>query len=173
MPSNETPQDRHDIEQVLARFCSAVDRMDFELLRSCFHPGARTNFGAFVNGTVEDYLEYVASPDGLPGLDRTMHQLGNVNYEVDGDVAHAESYVTAYHEAPEDHAWCQGFVVVWARYIDRLEKRDGAWRIASRTCVFEFGRNLTTGEPMELPPDQMGRRDRSDLRYERSAAVSA
>jgi hypothetical protein len=167
--SNGTPQDWHQIEQVLARFCTAVDRMDFDLLRSCFHPGAHTNFGAFVNGTVDEYLEYVASPDGLPGLERTMHQLGNVNYEVTGRVAHAESYVTAYHEGAEDHAWCQGFVVVWARYVDRLEKRDGEWRIASRTCVFEFGRNFTTGQPMELPPDQMGRRDRSDLIYERTA----
>lgn len=169
MASNGTPQDWHEIEQLLARFCTAVDRMDFELLETCFWPGARTNFGAFVNGTVEEYLEYVASPDGLPGLDRTLHALSNVSYEVDGDVAHAESYVTAYHSAAPDHPWCQGFVVVWARYVDRLEKRDGRWAIAERTCVFEFGRNLTTDEEMELPPDQMGRRDRSDLRYDRLA----
>src|SRR4051794_14930735 len=170
---NGTPQDFHEIEQVLARFCSAVDRMDFELLRDCFHPGARTNFGAFVNGTVEEYLEYVASPDGLPGLERTMHQLGNVNYDVDGDVAHAESYVSAYHTGPEGHAWCDGFVVVWGRYVDRLERRAGGWRTASRPCVFESARNLTPGEPMPLPPEQMGRRDREDLRYARDVAAAA
>jgi len=62
---------------------------------------------------------------------------------------------------------------VWARYVDRLEKRGGRWAIASRTCVFEFARNLSTGEPMELPPEQMGRRDRNDLRYERGAATAA
>jgi hypothetical protein len=67
MSAHGTPQDWHEIEQVLARFCSAVDRMDFALLRTCFHPGARTNFGAFVNGSVEEYLEF-ASDDGLPDL---------------------------------------------------------------------------------------------------------
>jgi hypothetical protein len=170
---NGTAQDRHEIEQVLIRFCSAVDRMDFDLLRSCFHAGAHTNFGAFVNGTVDEYLEYVASDDGLPGLERTMHQLGNVNYEIEGRVAHAESYVTAYHEGPAEHPWCKGFVVVWARYIDRLEQRGGEWRIASRTCVFEFARNLTTGEPMSLPQEQMGRRDASDARYRHDAPTPA
>jgi hypothetical protein len=173
MAANGTPADWHEIEQVLARFCSAVDRMDFELLKTCFWPGARTNFGAFVNGTVEEYLEYVGSDEGLPGLDRTMHQLGNVSYEIEGDSAHAESYVTAVHEGPADHPWCNGVVVIWSRYIDRLEKRDDAWRIASRTCLFEFARNLTTGEPMPLPREQMGRRDKADLRYERGAATPA
>jgi hypothetical protein len=170
--SNGTPQDWHQIEQVLARFCTAVDRMDFDLLRRCFHPDAHADFGAFVKGPADDYLAYVASDDGLPSLDRTMHQLGNVKFEIDGDVAHAESYVTAYHEGPADHPWCKGFVVVWARYVDRLEKREGRWAIASRTCVFEFARNLTTGEPMPLPPDQMGCRDRTDPIYRRAAYAS-
>ena len=166
-PLATNAQDAHEIEQLLALFCSSIDRMDFDLLKSIFHPDAHTNFGAFVNGPVQEYLEYVASPDGLPGLERTMHQLGNVNYEIEGDVAHAESYVTAYHEGPADHPWCQGFVVIWARYIDRLEKRDGRWAISARTCVFEFGRNLSSGQPLELPAENRGRRDRSDLRYAR------
>jgi hypothetical protein len=160
-----SPQDWHEIEQLLALFCSAVDRMDFELLKSIFHTDAHTDFGGFVNGPVDEYLAYVASPGGLPSLHRTMHQLSNVNYVLDGDVAHAESYVTAYHEGPADHPWCPGFVVIWARYIDRLEKRDGRWRIAKRTTVVEFGRNVSSGEQLELAHQNLGRRDLSDLRY--------
>jgi hypothetical protein len=165
--SSVTPlvDDRYAIEQVLTRFCSAVDRMDFDLLRTLFHTDAHVRFGAFVDGPIDQYLAFVASPEGLPALWRTMHQLGNISQRIEGDIAHAESYVTAYHEGGSDHAWCRGLVIIGARYVDCLERREGEWRISNRTCVYEFARNLTTGEALDLAPDSMGRRDRSDLHY--------
>lgn len=159
--------DRQRIEQVLAEFCVGVDRVDFELLESCFHPDAHANFGGFVNGPVSEYFEFVKGNDGLRTFERTMHHLGTSTIEIEGDVAHAQTYCVAYHEGADDHPWCKGFVVIHARYADRFERRDGRWAIASRTCLFEWSRNLTTGESLELPPENMGRRDRSDLSYRR------
>jgi len=94
-----------------------------------------------------------------------MHQLGNISYRIEGDVAFAESYVTAYHEGALDHSWCRGLVMIGARYVNRLQKRAGEWRFSDRTCVYEFPQNVTSGEVLPLPPESMGRRDRSDLRY--------
>jgi SnoaL-like domain len=164
-PVSPLVDDRYAIEQLLTRFCAAVDRMDFDVLRSSFHPDAHAHFGSFVDGPIDQYFAYVASADGLPGLERTMHQLGNISFRIEGDIAYAESYVMAYHEGALDHSWCRGLVVIGARYVDRLEKRNGEWRISDRRCVYEFARNLTRGEAVDLPPESMGRRDRSDPRY--------
>ena len=163
MPARET--DREQIAQLLALFCVAVDRMDLELLRSVFHPHAKVDFGAFINGPVQQYLDYLASAAGLPSLTRTMHQLGTISCDIDGNLARCESYVTAYHEGDANHPWCAGCVVIGARYIDQMERLDGTWGISSRVCVFEFARNLSTGQPMDLPPEKVGRRDKSDPRY--------
>jgi hypothetical protein len=163
--ATNTPTDRELIAQLLAMFCAGVDRMDLELLRSVFHPHAQVDFGAFVSGPLEQYLTYLASPAGLPSLSRTMHQLGTINCEIDGNRARCESYVTAYHEGGADHPWCAGCVVICARYIDRLDRLRGQWGISSRVCAYEFARNLSTGEPMNLPEESQGRRDKSDPRY--------
>lgn len=155
------------ISRVLADFCVAVDRMDWELLASCFHPDAYTQFGIFVDGNVSEYLSFVQSDRGLPSFDRTMHNLGTCTIDVEGDVANARTYCVAYHSAPADHPWCKGFVVFWARYIDRFERRDDRWAIASRVCSVEWARNLTTGEEIEHPTQLRGRRDRTDQHYTR------
>ena len=157
--------DREQIMQLLSLFCAGVDRMDLGLLRSVFHPHAQVDFGEFVSGPVEHYFTYLVSPAGLPSLSRTMHQLGTITCEIDGDQAQCESYVTAYHEGGPDHPWCAGRVVIGARYIDRLERIEGRWGFSSRVCVYEFAHNLSTGQPLELPPESLGRRDKSDPRY--------
>jgi hypothetical protein len=159
--------EREAIGQVLAEFCVGVDRLDYELIESCFHADAEVDFGGFVSGPVAGYFDFVRGPDGLGSFERTMHNLGTTTVEIDGDVAHSQAYCVAYHSGGEDHPWCKGFVVVHARYLDRLEKRDGRWAIARRVCAFEWGQNQTTGEAMELPAENLGRRDRTDLAYTR------
>jgi hypothetical protein len=165
LASGGTAEDWQEIRQVLNSYCTSLDRLDFELLRRCFHPGAVTNYGDFITGTIDDFVAYNEGPEGLLAIDRTMHFLGNTLIEVEGDVAHTEAYCIAHHTGPEDHPWCKGFVIVWCRYADRFERRDGAWRIAHRTCVFEWARNESTGEWMPLSEGSLGIRDMTDPRY--------
>ena len=47
-----------------------------------------------------------------------------VLYEIDGDVAHAETYWFYGAKNRDGSNWLAG-----GRYLDRLERRDGAWRI--------------------------------------------
>jgi hypothetical protein len=66
------------------------------------------------------------------------HQICNVLIELDGDVAHGESYF--FMLARSEH---QGREVDWllaGRFIDRFERRGGAWRIASRTVAYDLDR---------------------------------
>lgn len=160
-------KDWQQIREVLNGYCSAIDRLDFEMLRQCFHPGAVADYRGFVGGSVDDIIAYVEGPEGAAGLERTMHYLANTSIEIGAGSAHTEAYGLAYHFGPADHAWCRGCVVIGLRYIDRFEKRSGDWRIAQRTVIHEWGRNESTGEWMSFAPELLGSRDRNDARYAR------
>ena len=70
----------------------------FSLVRSCYHPDAVDDHGDF-RGGIDEFLAYIQQ--GLPRFERTMHFIGNVLVEPDGDRARAESYIVAYHHLRE------------------------------------------------------------------------
>ena len=45
--------DKQEIEEVVLRYCRGIDRRDFDLVRSCYHPDARDRHGSF-DGTVDE-----------------------------------------------------------------------------------------------------------------------
>jgi ketosteroid isomerase-like protein len=163
--------DQLAIERVIYDASAACDRMDWELLESCYLPDATVDFGDFVKGSVQDYFAFSKGESGLPSLERTMHTVSNVSIDVDGDVAHSESYVVAAHSGPEGHPWCAGFVVVHVRHLDRFERHDGRWSIAERTAVFEWARNEATGEALPIAVESLGVRSHDDLRYARLSPI--
>ena len=56
-------------------------------------------------------------------------------------------------------------LVIGLRYVDRLERRDGEWRIADRVCAFDWSRIDPIVGEWEFPPEAVrGRRDRDDPR---------
>ena len=93
---------------------------------------------------------------------RTTHSC-----EIDGDVAHAESYVIVVLLSPDG---CIATVIT-GRYLDRLERRDHQWRIAVRRSTVEA---MFTADASVLQTpffkEQgyiVGTRDRSDASYAR------
>lgn len=161
--------DLHAIQEVLARYCQAIDRLDRSLLASCFHPDSRHNHG-FV-GSSTDFID--SAWDVLTSCVATHHQLGNVSITVQGDFADVQSYFTAYHRLgnPPPAAFDAGAggmdLTVGGRYIDRFERRDEVWRIVRRTGVHDWQRYEPASDRGfdELPADRRGRRDHSDPAY--------
>ena len=86
--------DQQAVRDVLIRYTRGIDRMDPDLVRSCYHPDAYDDHGAFQGGT-EEFVAWFQQ--ALSFFERTMHFVGNQLVEVDGDIAHAESYCVAYH----------------------------------------------------------------------------
>jgi hypothetical protein len=150
-----------EIKEVHLRYCRANDRRDEQLMRSCFHPDA----------VIE--LHQPLSVDAFIELGRTVlskyvvtwHNTGNQLVEVDGDAAWAEHYTTSTHRIAADDANPVRDFIVFGRYIDRLERRAGEWRIARRTMVVDFSRTdpLQPGE--QGLGSQAGARDRGDPSY--------
>ena len=85
-------EDDRQIRNVLYRYCRGVDRLDLELVRSCYGPEARDDHGAF-KGTVDEFIDWIARL--LPRNDVTTHQLTNILIEAHPstpDVARVEPY---------------------------------------------------------------------------------
>jgi SnoaL-like protein len=95
-----------------------------------------------------------------------MHFVGNQLVEVDGDVARAESYCVAYHRRAASADEPASDLIIGLRYCDRLERRDGEWRIADRVCAMDWSRIDPVTAEWVFPPEAVrGRRDHQDPAY--------
>jgi ketosteroid isomerase-like protein len=145
-----TLADKEAVREVILRWVRGTDRRDFPLLRSCYHDDAYDDRGPDQGGP-DAYVERVS--EGLPQWERTMHFIGNQLIEVEGHVAHAESYCVAYHRRAASDGEQAYDMVVGLRYVDRLERRNGEWRIACRVRAWEWSRVDPVGSTWEFGPE--------------------
>lgn len=163
--------DKLAIQDLIYRYARGADRGDLEILRSCFHPDAHENHMGMLDGNAWAFCE--AAARGFPTLKRMHHAIANVGIELHGDVAFAESYTTAYQRLEADDTPCDCFV--FARSLDRLERRDGRWRIADRRVVMDWNQDYDGAETLlrgALAPGHadVGARDRTDPSYRFAAS---
>ena len=119
--------DERAIRHVLTRYTRAIDRFDMDLLRTVYHPDAYDDHGGY-KGDVEGFIVYLQ--EVLPRFEGTQHFLGNMHIELDGDVAHTETYCQAWHHIAGEDGAPDHDSVAGLRYVDRFERRDG--RVAHR-----------------------------------------
>jgi hypothetical protein len=156
---------RQDIIDCLTRFCRGMDRFDRDLFLSAFHPDAEIAAGDFVGGAAELYDW--AHQMHEAGQTATLHSLLNNTCDIDGDSAYSETYYLFAARNRDESNWIAG-----GRYLDRLDRRAGQWRIAVHTNVIEWsGMVPTMPIPFADVPD-IGRngvsaRDRTDPSYVR------
>jgi hypothetical protein len=129
--------DRAAIYDVLVRYCRGVDRRDEVLIRTAYHNDASDDHGAY-RGGVDGLIEYIQK-EVHSRFRTTMHKLGQALIEVDGDVAHSETYAICHHIQTEQGA-DRADVVAGIRFLDRFERRKGIWRIAEREIRYEWVR---------------------------------
>jgi hypothetical protein len=113
-----------------------VDRGDAALVASVYHADGTDDHGSF-KGLGSDFAVYVTTR--LPERYRaTQHTIANtVIAFVDDDTAHVESHVCARH-LRDDGDGGLGMDTFFGRYVDRFERRDGAWKIAERLVVHDW-----------------------------------
>ncbi len=156
------------VKEVVLRYCRGIDRLDLDLVRSCYHPDATDTHGAFT-GTVDEYLEWVEGL--LARYDATFHMIGNhvVDFGESAsggqpDVAVSEAYGVAHHRATDPDP--RRNLTVGFRFIDRMERRDGTWRIARRVATTEWVTSNPTTDRWPLPDTGLGRRGHDDPLHE-------
>jgi len=158
-------KDRLAILDCIAALSRGTDRHDRDLMTAAFYDDGWDAHGTTV----------VQGPDfavrmnetHAAGSQQTLHNITTHTCEIDGDTAHAESYVMGAILNP-DGATAR---LLCGRYVDRLERRDGVWRIAVRHSTVEVA---MTGDASLLQTPYFrefhfsrGTRDTSDLSYRR------
>lgn len=157
--------DRQDIYDCLVRMSRATDRFDRELFLSAFHEDAILAAGPFV-GSPEEMFDWSSELQELAHTG-TFHNLLNHSCEIEGDVAHTETYYLFVAMNRDETN-----ILAGGRYIDRFERRGGEWKIALRTNAIEWAGLLPNIPiPFSDVPDLYGNgapaRDRSDPSYRR------
>lgn len=131
--------DKQAIYEVLCRYCHGIDRCDVDMLKSAYWPDAFERHGTF-DGNAHEFAETITASMRRDML-RSMQKIGNVLVDLaeDGGSARSETYVVGYMQV-EDGGGVTDMVVA-GRYLDRLEKRAGEWRIKERLYVMDWNRN--------------------------------
>jgi ketosteroid isomerase-like protein len=135
--------DRDAVRAVVVRYFVGVDRLDPEMIDSTYHPdavdvrGPRTIHGATAG---EDIVA-----TNSKSMATTRHHITTHHIEVDGDTAVSEAYCLGVHvTAGEPGRRMQ----TSGRYIDRLERRTGEWRIAQREVFVDMMKVSDLGDEM-------------------------
>lgn len=126
---------KEQIRERIVSYCRGIDRHDRELIRSTYHDDSVEDHGDKYRGGPDGFVDWVLTH--LSHMNGSMHALHQIHIELDGDVAHTESYCTARHILPNESG--EILETLGVRYIDRFESRPGAgWRIARRVVALEL-----------------------------------
>jgi hypothetical protein len=135
------------------------------MIASTYHPDGVDVHGSTVNAG-PDYAAWANAAHASTSANH-LHNITTHRCEIDGDTAHAESYVMVTLLDPESTTT----TVMCGRYLDRLERRDGIWRIAVRHATVELAytadARLLQSSFFTAQGYERGSRDRRDLSYAR------
>ena len=168
-PTLERLASKDAIHDVLMRYCRGIDRLDVELLKSCYHEDSWDDHGHYKGGG-HAFAQFIAESLAARAH-HTTHAVANVLIELDDadrDLARVESYALA-HLRRTDASGTEWLDVFSGRYVDRFERRADVWRIASRVVVHDWSVSTVldpaTAFPLPMDGFTQGRRDRNDAVY--------
>ena len=150
---------KEEITDVIKRLARGTDRLDEELMASCYHPDGFDDHNSF-RGSGTEFAKWVC--EVLPHFDVTMHFIGPPYIRLEGDMAKVDTYCVAHHIREGTD------MVLGLRYVDRFERRDGRWLIAKRVCAFDWTYTVSYDPAVSFTFEAdftVGRRDRSDITY--------
>lgn len=163
--------DRSAILDCISSHARGHDRHDIDLLRSAYHEDGVDEHGHQVNPATA----YAAWANSIHAAASELHTHNITTHtcDIDGDVAHCESYVLVGLLLP-DAATVQ---LISGRYIDRLERREGGWRIAVRRSTVEWmlraDASLLNTRFFKAQGFLKGTRDETDVSYQRPLLLDA
>ncbi len=163
---------RSDIADVLNRYARGWDRLDEEALRSCFWEDADHHHGGFQGKSHAFITRAFPMVQKVKG---TQHAITNIMIELDGDRALSECYFNAYHRRMTKDGTHEEDYFSRGRYIDRLERRGGIWRIAMRRGLNDYERVMVQSDVMyaNAPAGSTGQRKPDDDFYRLQAEFRA
>ena len=164
----------HEIQQVLARYCRGMDRMDADLTLECFEPDAHLEYHGLYRGDPAGFVRWLWPVHA--SLVGHTHQIQNSIVDVDhADAGRAvsEAYVTVTLRAVLDGAVVD--LIGRGRYLDEWTSASGRWAIRDRRYVSDLTTVVDAGDRGRFgglltpavadPPVWRGERDGTDASY--------
>jgi len=151
---------RQEITDVIKRLVRGTDRLDAELIASCYHPDGMDDHNAF-RGSGTAFAAWVCQV--LPHFVATHHFVADPYIRLHGDAADVDTYCEAHHVGEASD------LVLGLRYVDRFERRHGEWRVLQRVCAFDWTYTVEFDQSRQMafgPGFTRGRRDRQDVWYQ-------
>ncbi|WP_342132601.1 nuclear transport factor 2 family protein [Hydrogenophaga sp. OTU3427] len=135
---------RDAVTNLVCLYSHALDRRQWELLDAVFFDDALCGVGV----AAKPWREWreTAKNNFANCLDFTHHQPGPSLINLQGEVALCETYCTAHHRVRPDSPAGGRFngtgtpydIIAGLRYSDRIELRNGTWRIAVRQGMADW-----------------------------------
>ena len=146
--------DKAEIAELAQRWAYARDQARWEALQGCYHTDARMTVSWF-DGVARDFIA-ACRTRGAAGAFNKHYIIGTVA-TVRGTRACAESNVLMVSQGAVSGVDinAQGYF----RFLDELAQREGVWRIARRTAVYERDSLvlLDPGASLDLDPAALER----------------
>lgn len=129
--------DRAKIEDLLVRYCTAIDHRDYGLLDRCFTDDAELDYSA-LNGPADAYDKVRAWLEAsLVHLDAMQHSISNTVYRIDGDRATTRTQFRNPNVMRRPDGSLHLFTV-GGYYDDELVRTADGWKIRRRVEVFTY-----------------------------------
>ena len=161
--------DRTSIMDCVAGHARGSDRHDVDLITAAYHSDGIDEHGSVTNLDAE-YGDWANRTHAATSQVHT-HNITTHSCEIDGDTAHAESYVIVVLLSLDGRT----AQFISGRYVDRLERRDGHWRIAVRRStvdvMFLADASVLQSSFFKDAGYPVGTRDRTDLSYQRPLSI--
>ncbi len=131
--------DHHDITQTLKEYCHGCDRCDEQRMGSVYLEDSFDDHGNFKAPGPQ--FATLMTAEILATTSSLFHLLGQSLIKVSGDEAGAETYFFAVSRdtRQDGQEMCNQ---LGGRFVDKLQRRDGLWRIKHRVVVRDWGISL-------------------------------
>jgi hypothetical protein len=131
--------DRDAITRCVVRLARGEDRRNAALIRSCWWPEAKFDYGVY-SGDFDAYLAWVVP--GADAITDTQHVLGQTHVELEGEGGKAETHVISYHRVMMEGG--ERDTCIGGRYLDTFAKRGSEWRIIDRVMLYDWEQDWGT-----------------------------
>ena len=134
-PSLDEIAAREALRRLVTAYSRAVDRRDFDLLRSLYDDEATDTHGQMFEGGRDAYVAFCER--ALSAYEATVHYVVSMDFVIDGDRAEGEVHKINYHRThgPDGYE-----IVTGSRSLDHYIRRDGTWRFLSRQITLDWAR---------------------------------
>jgi SnoaL-like domain len=136
--------DHYEIKKTLGEYCQGCDRCDEPRMAGVYGQDSWDDHGAhkapgpqFAREMIQQILERTQT---------LYHMLGQSLIQIQGDEAGAETYFLAASRSVDE----DGSPMVnqlGGRFVDRLRRENGHWRISHRTVVRDWSISLPAAAP--------------------------